>query len=159
MTDLSIRDVMCTRVLGHRGPASLSVPFYPSTSFHGSRSSHSLPLAPNMWINQKTWTRCVDSMKETLLVNCGDLLWLLDCFLVEILPTGGEIDMSSASETSASILRKLMSFCLVQKYQKHPHVQTLIAFADAAEEERSERTLALHALAFKILRVCTQKNY
>lgn len=71
--------------------------FFPASSFEASRSKRSLSMTSKS-LRKPDHASHLSAVKTTLPVNPGDLLWLIDQFLDEHIPNGGEVDLASGSE-------------------------------------------------------------
>lgn len=128
-------------------------PFYLKEFFGASLTKGSLPFSCKS-LRKPDYNGHLSTIRETLPANPGDLLWLLDRFLSECFPDGGDIDLASGSEHRDSVYLVMSQFVSKATYKHHPHFYTLKAFIHIVEMGATERLIATNALslAFEILR-------
>jgi hypothetical protein len=106
-----------------------------------------LPFPPASLLTEKTIPKMLAKVRPDLPAKAGDLLWLLEQFLLDQFPSGGDIDPVSVSEhPTYSVFGKLMDFAHRTKYQHHPHINTLKAMAHLSEQGNDERRVSLNIL-------------
>lgn len=122
--------------------------YFPA-SFFESYSKRGLPFG---WGKQtpKTVTTYLGQIKKQLPGEPGDLIWLMDRFFTDVLPTGGDIDTVPASVHNASIYGQIKAFCARAKYKHHPHLRTFMAFASMSEMGGDERLVPAIALTYVV---------
>jgi hypothetical protein len=119
----------------------------PASFFDGEPQNLGLPFPPASLLTDKTIPKMMAKVHPDLPAKPGDLLWLLEQFLLDTFPSGGEIDPVSVSEhPTYSVFGKLMDFAHRTKYQHHPHVNTLKAMAHLSEQGSDERRISLNIL-------------
>jgi hypothetical protein len=126
----------------------------PATFFDEDPRCNSLPF-PRSSITQKMFPKFLPKIRTTLPAKPGDLLWLIERFLLEVFPSGGELDPVSVSEhPTYSVYAKLMSFASRPKYQHHPHIDTLKAMAHLSEQGVDDRRVPwnIFLLSLELLR-------
>jgi hypothetical protein len=102
---------------------------------------------PSKTLSKASIAKMKAKVSSSLPVKPGDLLWLLEQFLVEVLPNGGEVDPISTSEhPTYSIYTKLMRFATRPKYKHHPHVNTLKSMAHLSEQGADDRRVSYNIL-------------
>jgi hypothetical protein len=118
----------------------------PASFFDEDGSPHSIPF-PRSSITQKMFPKFIPKIRDTLPAKPSDLLWLLEQFLVDEFPSGGELDPVSVSEhPTYSVYAKLMNFASRPKYQHHPHNDTLKAMAHISEQGVDDRRVPWNIL-------------
>jgi hypothetical protein len=127
----------------------------PASFFDREPRRLGLPFPPASLLTGKTTPKFMAKVQADLPAKPGDLLWLLEQFLLEHFPAGGDIDPVSVSEhPTYSIFGKLMDFAHRTKYEHHPHVNTLKAMAHLSEQGTDERRISVNIilLALEFLR-------
>jgi hypothetical protein len=128
-------------------------PFLPASFFEASRSKRSLPMTFRS-LRKADLAAHLGAVRATLPANPGDLLWLIDEFLKQEFPEGGDIDLASGSDYCQSVYHKISASCAKARYKHHPHLQTMKSLVSTVESGATERLIATNALsiAFEILR-------
>ncbi|CAN9097540.1 unnamed protein product [Alternaria alternata] len=102
---------------------------------------------PSKTLSKASIPKMKAKMSTGLPVKPNDLLWLLEQFLTEVLPNGGEIDPISTSEhPTYSIYTKLMQFANRAKYKHHAHINTLKSMAHLSEQGADDRRVSYNIL-------------
>lgn len=132
------------------GFGNMSVPniekMFPVSFFEGSPTKHALSFTLKS-LKPESYQHYLEELRDTLSGNTGDMLWLVDRFLVEKYPTGGELDFAAGSEVGTSIMI-LVCFCSQQKYKHHPHYLIMLALTQIVEQGADERMIATNALVY-----------
>jgi hypothetical protein len=75
---------------------------------------------------------------------------LIDRFISEMLPDGGDLDLVPASIHANSIYSSIALFCSRATYKHHPHLRTFLAFASMSEMGVDERLVPAIALTYVV---------
>ncbi|EAT86157.2 hypothetical protein SNOG_06326 [Parastagonospora nodorum SN15] len=140
VTGLSVDYVLGSKLaIRSKASSSLSTAnedYYPNSFFAGSKRG-----LPFTWVYQtvKTKEKYLSIINATLPAQPGDLVWLIDRYIAETLPNGGDIDLVPASVHANSVFAQVASFCMQAKYKNHPHLRTFLAFASMSEMGVDER--------------------
>lgn len=152
LTGMSIGDIL------RSSPTSTNVPsghetYYPASFFANSKSKRALPFT-SATLSAQGYDIYLNKVKKDLPAFPGDLLWLIDRFLSDKFPEGGELDLINASIHGNSVYKHIATFCSKAKYKYHPHFRTFLALASMAEMGLDERNVSSYALtlAAEILR-------
>jgi hypothetical protein len=150
ITEINLDRVWSTK---GAGASASTESFLPSSFFEASHTRYALPFA-NKSLKKDAYDAHLSKLRKTLPANPGDMLWLIDRFLAEFLPTGGQIDLAAGSEHAESVYHAISMFCSKAKYKYHPHLRTFKALVNIVEQGAAERLIATNALvfAFEILR-------
>lgn len=125
---------------------NLSQSYILQAFFEQSLSCFSLPF-PSHNLSSSILKQIQASLRPKLPAKHGDLLWLIERFLLETLPAGGDIDTVSTSEHPAfSVFSKILNFANQAKYKYHPHINTLRAMAHLSEQGHDDRRIARNML-------------
>ncbi|CAN9092100.1 unnamed protein product [Alternaria alternata] len=120
--------------------------FLPASFFENSPSKRGLPFS---WVNPTTMIKSPNKYLSLIRANLpaypGDLVWLINRFLEEVLPEGGDIDPIPGSIHTNSVYRLVVQFCNQAKYKYYPHLRTFLAFASMAEMGNDERFVPANA--------------
>jgi hypothetical protein len=131
--------------------------YLPPSFFAQFNSKHGIPVASAMAIHKTAQPYFISQAKKNLPAKPGDLLWLINQFLLDVHPNGGEVDLISASLHKNSVFKQIGLFCSKAKYKHHPHLRTFLAYASMAEMGLEERAVSANAMliAVEVLRDIT----
>ncbi|KAK5713409.1 hypothetical protein LTR17_017590 [Elasticomyces elasticus] len=97
--------------------------------------------APLLIISNKN-SKAFTEMNELLPHQPGDATWLMNEFLKEDFPNGGDVHLGSPLQfpNEDTVWDKLARFCARKKYRKHPHIRDLEALAGGARLGNIEKS-------------------
>jgi hypothetical protein len=98
--------------------------FFPTSFFNASPTRRSIPLSIRM--NRKETEDYLNCFRAILPANTGDLLWLIDRFLAETYPNGGELDLAAGLEVGMSVYYAITAFCSKEKYKNRPYYRSML---------------------------------
>lgn len=152
VTGMSIDEILLS-FLPSTGVSGANEAYYSPTFFAESKSKRALPFT-SATLSARGYGIYLNKATKDLPAHPGDLLWLVDRFLSEKFPEGGDIDLINASLHGNSVYRLIATFCSKAKYKYHPHLRTFLALAGMAEMGLDERNVSSYALtlAAEILR-------
>jgi hypothetical protein len=132
--------------------------FFPTSFFNASPTRRSIPLSIRM--NRKETEDYLNCFRAILPANTGDLLWLIDRFLAETYPNGGELDLAAGLEVGMSVYYAITAFCSKENYKNHPYYRSMLTLTKVLEQGQDERSLVADALlpACSVLREPCEKE-
>ncbi|KAJ4382744.1 hypothetical protein N0V86_001966 [Didymella sp. IMI 355093] len=158
VTRLSSMDVMQSGFVGSRSGSSATRAArggrLPKSFFDKSPSKRGFPFNKSVNLvntTGKPYLVYTELLRQKFTpVNHGDLLWLIDRFLMEHFPKGGALDPVPGSVHADSMFLLVTDFCAQPKYMHHPHLRTFLAMASMSEMGLDERNIPINAFRMAV---------